>query len=164
MLPSVYLETSVIGYLAARPSRDLLTAGRQQVTQDWWRMARRYYTMAVSGLVVREVSAGNPTKAAERLALLTGIRLLDASPAAEILTEDLIVHGAVPRRASDDAAHIAIAVTNSVDYLVTWNLKHIANAHQRFRIERICRDAGYSPVTICTPNDLMEAFYGSASY
>ena len=162
MLPSVYLETTVVSYLAAGPSRNLVTAGRQRVTRDWWRMAPRHYTLVVSDLVVHEASAGNPTVAGARLALLAGIKLLDSLPAADRLTEELLIQGAVPRKSADDAADIAIAVTNSVDYLVTWNLKHIANAAQRSKIERICREMGYTSVVVCTPDDLMEVPYGSA--
>lgn len=79
-----------------------------------------------------------------------------ATEEAEELTRKLLDLGAVPRKAAEDAAHVAIAVTNGVDYLVTWNFQHIANATMRSRIERVCRQAGYEPPVICTPNELME--------
>lgn len=88
---------------------------------------------------------------------LEGVSLVDATPDAEELARELLVLGALPRQAADDAAHIAIAVTNGVDYLVTWNFRHIANAAMRARIERVCRQSGYEPPVICTPNELMEA-------
>ena len=88
---------------------------------------------------------------------LEGVALLDATPHAEKLTRKLLDFGALPLQAVDDAAHIAIAVTNGVDYLVTWNFRHIANAAMRGRIERVCRESGYEPPVICTPNELVEA-------
>lgn len=88
---------------------------------------------------------------------LKAVTLLDATSDAEDLDRKLLDHGALPRRADDDAPHIAIAVTNGVDYLITWNFRHIANAALRARIERVCRQSGYEPPVICTPNQLMES-------
>jgi predicted nucleic acid-binding protein len=68
----------------------------------------------------------------------------------------LVASGAVPEKASADALHIAIAVTSDVDCLVTWNCRHLANATIRARIEEVCLAAGYRPVIICTPEELLE--------
>ena len=160
MLPSVYLETTVVSYLAARPSMDPLIADYQQITRDWWRTAAQHFTLFASELVVLEISAGDPYAARDRLALLGGVKLLDPSAAADRLTKQLLDHGAVPRKAAEDAVHIAIAATNGVDYLVTWNLKHIANEAQRSKIERGCLELGYIPAKIRTPKGLMEEHYG----
>jgi len=157
--PRVYIETSVVSYLTARPSRDLVTAAYQEITREWWRSARGAYEMVASGLVVVEASAGDPDAAASRLAALEGIPLLDATPEAEQLAKSLVNDGAIPRRAAEDATHIAIAATNGADYLLTWNFRHIANAAMRAQIEDACRRAGYDPVIICTPNELTDTVH-----
>ena len=151
-----YIETSVVSYLTARPSRDVVIVARQQVTREWWRTARDRFHLAASELVIREARQGDPNAARARLMRLEGVTLLDATQEAEQLARELIDSGAVPSNAAVDAAHIAIAVTNRVDYLVTWNFRHIANAAMRTRIERACRSGGYEPPVICTPDELME--------
>jgi hypothetical protein len=158
--PTAYIETSVVSYLTARPSRDVVTAAYQEITREWWRDAVDRFDLVASALVVAEARAGDPEAARIRHEALGAVTLLDASPDAEGLAHALIDLGAVPRQAADDAAHIAIAVTNGVDFLVTWNFRHIANAAMRARIEQVCRQAGYEPPVICTPNELMEANNG----
>ena len=113
--------------------------------------------MVASELVAAEAGSGDPEAARSRLEALQAVTLLDATPDAENLAQALVDLGTIPRRAAEDAAHIAIAATNGVDFLVTWNLRHIANAAMRARIEHACRQAGYEPTIICTPNELMEA-------
>ena len=155
-----YVETSVVSYLTARPSRDVVIVARQQVTREWWRTARDRFELAVSELVIREARQGDPNAVSARLMRLEGVTLLDATEEAEQLARELIASGAVPPNAAVDAAHIAIAVTNRVHYLVTWNFRHIANAAMRSRIERACRNEGYEPPVICTPSELMEISHG----
>ena len=157
MKPTAYIETSVISYLTARPSRDVVVAAYQEVTREWWRDAPDRFDLVASALVVAEVGAGDRDAARSRLTALEAVTLLDATADAEELTRQLVDLGAVPRQAAADAAHIAITVTNGVEYLVTWNFRHIANAAMRSRIERVCRQAGYEPPVICTPNELMES-------
>ena len=157
MNPSAYIETSVVSYLTARPSRDVVVAAYQEITRQWWRGAPGRFVLFASELVVAEAGTGDPDAARARLELLDEVRLLDATEEAAELTRKLLDLGAVPREAADDAAHIAIAVTNGVDYLVTWNFRHIANATMRSRIEDVCRRSGYEPPVICTPDELMES-------
>ena len=157
MKPTAYIETSVVSYLTARPSRDVVVAGYQAITREWWRDASDRFDLVASALVVAEARAGDSDAAQSRLMALEAITLLDATQNAEELARNLLDLGAVPRQAADDAAHIAIAVANGVDYLVTWNFRHIANAAMRARIERVCRQSDYEPPVICTPNELMEA-------
>ncbi len=157
MNPTAYIETSVVSYLTSRPSRDVVVAAYQEVTREWWRDAAARFDLAASELVLAECRAGDRNAARARLAALQGVALLGATPAAEDLARRLIDLGAVPREAAADAAHIAIAAANGVEYLVTWNFRHIANAAMRARIERACREAGFEPPVICTPNELMEA-------
>ena len=157
MKPLVYMETSVVSYLTARQSRDLVVAAYQQVTREWWRTASGRFDLVASELVVTEAGAGDADAASARLEVLTPVALLNITESSEALVRHLLDLGAVPRQAAVDAAHIAIAATNGVDFLVTWNFKHIANAAMRSRIEWVCRQAGYEPPVICTPNELMEA-------
>ena len=74
----------------------------------------------------------------------------------KILAEELIIKGAIPEKAELDAYHIAVATVNGIDYLLTWNCSHIANAVMRPKVEAICRFCGYEPPVICTPQELME--------
>ena len=163
MKPTAYIETSVVSYLTARPSRDVVIAAYQEITREWWHTASNRFNLVASALVIEEARAGDPDAARIRLEALEAVTLLDATPDAENLARTLVEVGAVPRQAADDAVHIAVAVTNGVDFLVTWNFRHIANAAMRFRIERACRQAGYEPPVICTPNELMEANHGETS-
>jgi len=156
MKPKVYVETTVVSYLTAWPSRDVVIAGYQQTTREWWQHAAERFELVASQLVINEAAFGDADAANDRLAALDSVTLLDATDEAAELAEQLIKSGAVPGKAAEDAAHIAIAVTNGVDYLVTWNCRHIANATMRSQIERVCRDAGYEPTIICTPGELME--------
>ena len=163
MNPIAYIETSVLSYLTSRPSRDVVVTAYQQVTREWWRGAPDRFHLVASELVVAEASAGDEAVARARLAALEAVTLLDATEDAANLTQKLLDLGAVPRTAAEDAAHIAIAVTNGVHYLVTWNFRHIANAAMRSRIERVCRQSGYEPPIICTPNELMEPDHEDAA-
>jgi hypothetical protein len=82
--------------------------------------------------------------------------VLTAGPEASALARHLITQGSLPPKAAVDALHIAIAVVNGIDYLLTWNCTHIANATMRRRIDAVCRQDGYEPVVLCTPEELME--------
>ena len=156
MKPKVYLETTVISYLTSRPSRDLRVAAHQQATQDWWRDRRGAFDLYASQLVVQEAGRGDEEAAKLRTEKLGDTILLDATDEALTLTETIVQRGLIPRAVAEDAAHIAIATTNGVDYLLTWNLKHIANAVIRGKVEALCRAEGYTPPVICTPEELME--------
>lgn len=156
MKPTVYVETTIVGYLTSRPSRDLVTAANQQLTHDWWDQHREKYDIYVSEAVVEESSAGGPEAAQERLDLLADFPALDATAEAESLAERLIEDVPLPRKAELDALHIATATIHGMDYLLTWNCTHIANATLLHRIEDTCRSAGFTPPSICTPLQLME--------
>ena len=156
MKPKAYIETTVVSFLCAHPSRDVVVAGHQQITRDWWATAEGRFQLVASQLVVDEASAGDPSAASRRQAALEPVTLLDATDEALSLAQELVGSGAIPANSPEDAAHIAIAVANGIEYLVTWNCRHIANAALRSRIERICRARGYEPAVICTPDELME--------
>lgn len=152
----VYLETTVISYLAARPSRDIVVAAHQEVTRQWWDQSRENYHLVVSELVLQEAADGDPEAAARRRDLLEGIDVLEVGPAALSLAEELVRRHAVPQAAAEDALHIAVAVTNGVEYLLTWNCSHIANAAMRRAIDHVCVEQGYEPTVLCTPEELSE--------
>jgi hypothetical protein len=154
MKPTVYVETTVPSYLTAWASRDVVRAGEQQVTRDWW-ARRSAYDLRVSSLVLLECRAGDAEAAAMRLAALDGIPVLAQTTEAEVLAETLLREVPLPARAAADALHVAVAAVNGVFYLVTWNCTHIANASLRPRIEEACRRSGYEPPVICTPRELL---------
>lgn len=119
MKPKAYIETTIVSYLTAWPSRDVVIAGRQQTTRDWWQDAADRFELVASELVVYEAGAGDSDAARDRLTALDSVTMLDATEEAAELAQRLIDSGAVPQKAAEDAGHIAIAVTNGVDYLVT---------------------------------------------
>jgi hypothetical protein len=154
MKPTVYVETTVPSYLTAWQSRDVVRAGEQQVTRDWWER-RTEFELRVSSLVLLECGAGDSDAAALRLAALDGVPVLAQTLEAETLADTLLREVPLPAKAAADALHIAVAAVNGVAYLLTWNCTHIANATLRPRIEAICRQLGYEPPVICTPTELL---------
>ncbi len=160
MKPRVYVETSVISYLTARPHHDVIVAGHQKATHDWWKTASETFSLVASELVVQEASAGDALAARKRLEALQPLQLLEVAEIAVDLADLLVRFQAVPAKAGEDALHIAICATNGVEYLVTWNCRHIANAAIRGQIESVCRDAGFEPPVICTPDEIAGSYGG----
>ncbi|MDA1139343.1 MAG: type II toxin-antitoxin system VapC family toxin [Planctomycetota bacterium] len=156
MSATVYLETSIFGYLASRPNRDLITAANQQLTRDWWDEHREQYDLYVSETVVAECSVGDLQAAQERLEAIGDIPILNVTEDAENLANELVKQVPLPENAEVDALHIATAPVNGINFLLTWNCAHIANAALQPQIEAICRSAGFEPPTICTQQQLME--------
>jgi hypothetical protein len=156
MKPALYLETSVASYLTARPSRNLVTAARQQLTAEWWETRRAGYDIFISPLVLEEAELGDAEAAAARLAVLRGLELVEPSSEADVLAVALIRDVPLPEKAAADAVHIAIAVMAGAEYLLSWNFKHIVNPVLREQIGKVCRKRGYEPPTLCTPEDLLE--------
>ncbi len=156
MKPSVYLETTSIGYLAMRVSGMLRVAANQQTTREWWDGHRHDFDLFVSRFVVDERSDGDRAAAEERLAYLKGIPLLDISDDVSSVADSLVAGVPLPAKASIDALHIAVAAVNGIQYLLTWNCTHIANPSMRPRIEHICRHMNFEPPVICTPQELLE--------
>jgi predicted nucleic acid-binding protein len=151
----VYLETSVISYLVSRPSRDLVVAAHQQITRQWWEECRESFQLYVSQMVIQEAGSGDPAAAQRRLGELVAIPLLGLTDEAQALARELIENGALPRQAVEDALHIALATVHGMDYLLTWNCRHIANARMREAVVSVCMMRGYEPPVICTPEELM---------
>ncbi len=156
MNPKVYIETTIVSYLAAHPSRDLIVAGHQQITHEWWQTSRHNFAVVSSQLVAREAGAGDPEAAEARLAFLAELILLEITEEALTLAQHLLQSKVIPQDFPEDALHVAVAVVHGIEYLLTWNYKHLANAGMRSKIEATCRELGYEAVVICTPEELME--------
>ena len=156
MPPSVYIETSIVSYLVARPSRDPVMAERQRQTRDWWENRRGEFELFTSEITLREAALGEPAMARERIRALHGVPLLLMRPEVAKMGATLLGPGPLPRSAEADAHHISYAAVYSLSYLLTWNFKHIANPRMYSRIERVCRNHGFQPPTLCTPAELLE--------
>ncbi len=157
-MQTVYLETTVIGTIASRDHPDPIMLARQLSTRRWWADAPSRFDLRISDLVIAECSAGDPSAAAERLQVVDRIEILAPNDDAESLAEALVIGKAVPESEPRDAAHIGLAAVHGMNYLVTWNFKHILNPHLQRRIDHICRESGFAPSTICTPEQLLESY------
>lgn len=156
-MAKVYLETSFVSYLVARRSRDLIVAARQQLTIEWWENQRGKHELFISEMVLREARAGDQEEIRKRLAAMDGLAQLDLTQEVAQLAEQLLVKNILPRNAARDAVHIAAATVHGMDYLLTWNFKHIANPHVRKMAERIFQQAGYEIPLIVSPEEVEEA-------
>ena len=152
----VYVETTVVSDATALPARDIVQLGRQVVTREWWSTAAQRFDLYSSLVVAKEVRAGDPEAARRRVAALEGIPELDVSEAEQLLARKLIDGKAVPKEYPDDALHIAVAAVHGMDYLVSWNFKHITNAQMIPKIKKVCANNGYVCAEICTPQMLQE--------
>lgn len=150
----VYIETTVVGNIAGRMHSNPDVASRQRMTRDWWTTATSRYRIVTSRLTLDECSDGDPSAASERLTILHGVPLLDTSEEAESLAELLMARKAVPASEPRDALHIATAAVHGVQFIATWNFKHILNPHLQAQIAGTCREAGFVPPVICTPEQL----------
>jgi hypothetical protein len=155
MKSNVYIETTIVSYLTAWPSRDIVRAAQQQTTREWWDTRRDRFELLSSELVVIECSAGDPAAAEERLKVLNALPLLLAvTEAATKLADALLAAGAIPAVASRDALHVGICASSGVNYLLTWNFRHLANAQMQDKIREVCESRGYAAPTICAPDAL----------
>lgn len=154
MIPSVYLETSVVSYHTAELSRDMVTAARQTVTQEWWTESREQFELFISVLVVEEAQSGNPDKAEKRLALIEDLPILQINDPAEEIAKRLIAEQLVPNSSAEDALPIALATVHGIDFLLTWNFRHINNARMKSRIRSAIEARGYECPVICSPEEL----------
>ena len=151
----IYIETTIPSYLAARPSRDLLQAARQQLTHDWWNNRRHEFELCLSEIVLEEAAAGDADAANRRLAILGGLPLLEMTAEVNDLAEPIMDSGLLPQRAARDAVHIAVSSVHAVDILLTWNCKHIANASIMRELSEIVAATGREMPVLCTPDELM---------
>jgi predicted nucleic acid-binding protein len=155
MTESVYIETSIVGYLTARTSSNLIVMANMETTRQWWENHRSQFNLYISQVVLDEVARGDVEIAARRLEILRNFPLLDTNEAVQGLAAQFLAKSNLPSKASDDALHIAAATVYGLSYLLTWNCKHIANAQIQKKLSQISNDAGYELPTICTPYELL---------
>ena len=154
--PSIYVETSVVSYLVGwLNQRDLVVAHNQQVTREWWSRRRSEFELFISPVVIDEARKGDPPLAAQRLEYLATLAILAVTPEARALSRDLLRLTGIPRKAELDALHISVAAVSGMNYLLTWNCTHIANAEILPKVYEVCRDAGYEPPFVCTPLEIL---------
>lgn len=154
MSASVYIESSVISYLTARPSRDVVTASRQAITAEWWQSKLSRYEAYVSVLVIEEISAGDPEAAEQRLNVVATLPVVGIHPEALPLADALLKSKAVPANSDRDALHIALAAYQGAEFLLTWNFKHINNAETRGSIIKVVAEHGLVCPILCSPEEL----------
>ncbi len=154
-MQTVYIETSVVSYLTALPARDLLAAAWQNATSRWWETQRQRFELFTSQLVIDEARKGHPDAAQRRLAVLETIAHIPMPDPVTDLAISLLTEGALPEKATDDALHVAVSAYHGIDYLLTWNCRHIDNAEMKPLMRSVCAVHGYSCPEICTPMELM---------
>ena len=155
-MTTLYIETSIVSYLRQRPSFHVVTAARQLLTHQWWDEERADYELVTSQYVLDEASAGDPVLAVERLQLLDGIPLLPLDPEIGVVAKEIMSRAILPPKASIDALHIAIVARHRIEYLLTWNCKHIANARILPRIHKVLAGLGIPVPIICTPEEMVD--------
>ncbi|MCC5632114.1 type II toxin-antitoxin system VapC family toxin [Nostoc sphaeroides] len=155
MSETVYIETSILGYLTARSTRNLILAANIEITREWWEFRRSAFTLYISQVVLDEVARGDTEIAVKRLEILNGMPLVELNQAVQNLSAEFLTRSNLPAKASDDAVHIAAATVHQLDYLLTWNCKHIANAQIQRKLAKISLDFGYQLPVICTPYELL---------
>ena len=155
MKQRVYIETTIVSYLTAKPSKDLIMLANQKLTREWWRNHRASYDLYTSQFVLDEAGDGDPEEAGKRLGILAGLPQVPVSEEASELAKKLVSKGLLPKQAAADAAHLALATVRDMDILLTWNCRHLANAFILVQVNRFLRMMGYETPVVCTPNELM---------
>jgi predicted nucleic acid-binding protein len=155
MSETVYIETSILGYLTARSTKNLILAANIEITKDWWESRRNTFILYTSEAVLNEVSQGDLEIATQRLEILRDFPLLELNQNVQALAAQFLTRSNLPPKANVDAIHIAAATVHGMDYLLTWNCKHIANAQLQGKLAEISLDLGYELPILCTPYELM---------
>ncbi len=155
-MATVYIETSIVSYLRQLPSSQVVMAARQLLTHQWWNEERCNYELVTSQYVIDEASEGDRMLAAERLQSLRGIPLLSLEPQVGVIANEIMSRAILPPKATIDALHIAVVAHHRIQYLLTWNCKHIANAKFFPRIHKVLSDLGYPIPIICTPQEMVD--------
>ena len=156
MKPRLYMETSIVSYLTARPTLEPVMAGHQLATRDWWEKRRAKFEIFISRLVWQEASEGDPEAARRRLRILKPLRWLQIKKEAVELAKALLGRSLLPRNAAADALHIGLAATHGMHFLLTWNFTHINNAATEEAIKSACARQGFQCPVICSPEELMQ--------
>ena len=155
MKPKVYIETTIPSYLVGRPSRDLIVAAHQELTREWWQFRQNDFDIFISQFVIDEASLGDPDLSGKRIKIIQDLDQLEITKDVQFLATELVLSNTIPKNAATDAAHIAIASVHSMDYMLTWNCTHIANAEIYKKVQRVCDNNGFLCPIICTPEELM---------
>ena len=155
MPDAVFIETTIPSYYVARASRNVVQLARQELTREWWDLHRAVYDLYTSEVVLEEAVDGDADMARQRLELLAGIPLLDISAEVADLADELIQGAILPLVAARDAIHISSAAVHRMQFLLTWNCKHIANPHIRERIRTCFSRHGIDLPVICTPEEFI---------
>ena len=155
MKPTVYIETTIPSLLTAWPSRDVEIAAQQVATREWWEARRQNFDLYVSPEVLSEAAQGDAEAARLRLEAIAALPVLAANDDVEALTQRILLTGVIPPRATRDAAHIAFASVYAMDFLLTWNCRHIHNAMISRRLAAACAASGFTLPVLCTPRELM---------
>ena len=154
-METIYIETSIVSYLRQRPSSQVVMAARQILTHQWWNDERVKYQLVASQFVIDEASAGDPLLAADRLASLEDVALLPLDPEIAKIADEIMLRAILPPKARTDALHIAVVAHHRVQYLLTWNCRHIANGRILPRIHKVFNDLGIPIPIICTPEEMV---------
>ncbi len=154
-MDTVYIETSIVSHATAWPSSDPATGVLQDQAKRWMDEQRPLYDVVTSQLVIDEAGMGDPDAASRRLEMLDGIPVLPVNPDADTVVDEIVGRAMMPASARIDALHIATAALASVQYLLTQNCKHIANAHELPRVYRLLDELGLSGMLICTPIEFL---------
>jgi hypothetical protein len=151
----VYIETTIVSYLVARSSRDLVLSAHQQVTREWWEFERAKYRCIASEEVVREAVQGEREMAQARIKALEEVEIIRITAEVEAMAATYMATGALPPTMRPDATHLAAATLSGADYLLTWNCRHLANAHVLRRLQKEAERRGWQLPGVCTPMELM---------
>jgi predicted nucleic acid-binding protein len=155
-MPTLYVETSIVSYLRQQPSVRVITAARQLLTHQWWNRERNKYDLVTSQYVIDEAADGDTSLAEDRLRALEGIPLLPAEAEVQVIADEIMGRAILPPKAIFDALHIAITAHHRIDYLLTWNCRHIANGRILSRVHAVLYDLAIPIPVICTPEELVE--------
>lgn len=155
MSETVYIETSILGYLTARSTKNLILAANMEITRDWWELRWKNFIIYISEAVLEEITRGYTEIAARRLEIARDFPLLALNQAVQSLALQFLIRSNLPPKARVDAIHIAAATVHGMNYLLTWNCKHIANAQIQGKLAEIRTNFGYELPILCTPNELM---------
>ena len=154
-MDTVYIETSIVSYAESIAEPRLQIAALQQQARDWWSVERPKFDLVTSQLTLDEAAAGDGEAATERLRLLSGLPLLDINSDVQALAALLLASHMMPQKAADDALHVATAAPGGVNYLLTLNCKHIANAHELPRVDELLEREGLGGMLVCTPAEVL---------
>ena len=154
-METVYIETTIVSYLVANPSRDPLVAAHQTLTREWWQNERQHYQCVTSQEMLREALLGDPEMSRRRSESLAGLTVLEVGESTRNLARELLAENLLPPAAASDAIHAAVSSLQGVNILLTWNCRHLANPHLLGKLRSFMARHGLALPEVCTPIELM---------